>query len=183
MSTDRARHLRRIGTPAEKRLWDHLRNRRVAGLKFRRQEPIGQRIVDFYCAEARLAIELDGSGHTRDDAKIADMEREEEVKAIGIRILRFFNSEIFDNLDGVLNAIIFEVDPKRSLWAPVDSEVGARSEVDKSDPHLNPLPSEGEETRARVSEANDQDHARSAVRADHSEKSALVRPLIAKGGK
>ena len=60
-----ARRLRRVATAPEKRLWSRLRNRQLAGLKFRRQEPICGRVVDFFCAEARLAIELDGSGHSR----------------------------------------------------------------------------------------------------------------------
>jgi len=59
-----ARHLRRASMPHEKRLWWQLRDRKLGGLKFRRQVPIGDRIVDFFCAEAHLAIELDGSGHT-----------------------------------------------------------------------------------------------------------------------
>ena len=118
MSTERARHLRRIATPAEKRLWYHLRNRRLAGLKFRRQEPIGTRIVDFYCAEVRLAIELDGSGHAYKVTHASDAERELELNAVGIRVLRFFNSAIYNNLDGVLNAIIYAADPRRSLWPP-----------------------------------------------------------------
>jgi very-short-patch-repair endonuclease len=140
MSVARARHLRRIATPAEKKLWAKLRNRKLAGLKFRRQEPIGDRIVDFYCDEARLAVELDGSGHTYDGARASDLAREQELRSIGIRVIRFFNSAIFDNLDGVLNAIIYEADPERSLWASV--KVAGRAK--ESAPHLSPLP-RGEE--------------------------------------
>jgi Protein of unknown function (DUF559) len=62
MASQRARYLRKHLTRIEKRLWAHLRNRKVAGLKFRRQHPIGDRVVDFFCDEAKLAIEPDGSG-------------------------------------------------------------------------------------------------------------------------
>jgi very-short-patch-repair endonuclease len=146
MSVARARHLRRTATPAEKKLWAKLRDRRLAGLKFRRQEPIGNRIVDFYCDEARLVVELDGSGHTYEGARASDLAREQELQSIGIRVIRFFNSAIFDNLDGVLNAIIYEADPERSLWAPSSKgKVAGAHPANKSAPHLSPLP-RGEET-------------------------------------
>jgi very-short-patch-repair endonuclease len=86
-------------------------------LKFRRQVPIGDRIVDFFCAEARLAIELDGSGHTRHFTETSDLDRAIELHEKGIRIIRFYNRQIDENLDGVLNAIIYAVDPEKSLWA------------------------------------------------------------------
>ena len=80
MKVKQARYFRKNATDAEKRLWFHLRNRRVAGLKFRRQHPVGSRIVDFFCAEAKLAIELDGSGHTGYLAKTSDLDRELELQ-------------------------------------------------------------------------------------------------------
>jgi very-short-patch-repair endonuclease len=69
VSAKQARRLRKTETAAEKRLWAHLRNRRLAGLKFRRQHPLGRRVVDFFCVEAKLAVELDGSGHRRTSVK------------------------------------------------------------------------------------------------------------------
>ena len=63
MSVQQARRLRKRATEAETRLWSRLRNRRIANLKFRRQHPFGNRVVDFFCEEAKLAIELDGSDH------------------------------------------------------------------------------------------------------------------------
>jgi very-short-patch-repair endonuclease len=152
MSTTRARHLRRIATPAEKRLWYHLRNRRLADLKFRRQEPIGDRIVDFYCAEARLVVELDGSGHAYEAQRSLDLERELELQKGGIRVLRFWNRAVFDNLDGVLNAIIYAADPERSLWRTPTIE--GRSDAESWDPHLGPLP-QGEETACRDADVSD----------------------------
>ena len=110
MSVQRARGLRRRATEAEKRLWSHLRNRQVADLKFRRQHPLANPIVDFYCEEAKLAIELDGSGHVSDLGETSDLDREVELYEKGVRILRFYNDDIFKNLDGVWNAIIYAVD-------------------------------------------------------------------------
>jgi very-short-patch-repair endonuclease len=117
MSVNRARQLRRHATDAEKLLWSRLRNRNVANLKFRRQHPLGDRVVDFFCAEANLAIELDGSGHSSYDGQESDLDREIDLYENGVRILRFRNNEVFSNLDGVLNTIIYAVDPARSLWA------------------------------------------------------------------
>jgi very-short-patch-repair endonuclease len=72
--------------------------------------------VDFYCEEAKLAIELDGSGHFCDLRREDDLDREIELYEKGVRVLRFSNSEVFENLDGVLNLIIYAIDPEQSLW-------------------------------------------------------------------
>jgi very-short-patch-repair endonuclease len=79
MSVKQARGFRKTTTRAEKRLWSRLRGRQVANLKFRRQHPIGDRIVDFFCTEAQLAIELDGSGHQRHFVESSDLDREIEL--------------------------------------------------------------------------------------------------------
>ena len=134
MSVRQARAFRKRTTDAEKRLWSILCNRKLADLKFRRQHPVADRVVDFFCAEAKLAIELDGSGHCNHFGQTSDLDKEIELFENGIRILRFHNSDIFENLDGVLNAIIYAVDPERSLWP--------------TNPHLHPLP-EGEEDAQR----------------------------------
>jgi very-short-patch-repair endonuclease len=84
-------------------------------LKFRRQETIGDRIVDFYCAEAKLAIELDGSGHHRHFSQTADLDKELELYEKGIRVLRFNNLAVTSNLDGVVDEIIYAIDPTKSL--------------------------------------------------------------------
>ena len=117
MSIRQARSLRKKATDPEKRLWSSLRDRKVAGLKFRRQHPVGDRIVDFFCAEVKLAIELDGSGHCRHFGQTSDLDREIELYEQGVRILRFHDQDVVDNLDGVLNAIIYAVDPDKSLWS------------------------------------------------------------------
>ena|SRR5712691_4482415 len=134
MSVSKARQLRKKSTEAEKLLWSRLRNRRIEGLKFRRQHSIGTRVVDFFCAEAQLAIELDGSGHGHYLNQVADLDRELELHEKGVRLLRFWNDAIFDNLDGVIDAIIYAIDPEKSRW-PTTSSL---------DPHPNPLP-KGEE--------------------------------------
>ena len=106
MSVQQARRLRKGATDAEKRLWSRLRNRQVGNLKFRRQHPFGNRVVDFFCDEVKLAIELDGSGHLPGGGQTSDLDREMELYEKGIRILRFYNHDIFRNLDGFLSAII-----------------------------------------------------------------------------
>jgi very-short-patch-repair endonuclease len=121
MRIDQARALRKTATLAERRLWSRLRNRQIVNLKFRRQETIADRIVDFYCAEAKLAIELDGSGHLRHFSQPADLDKELELYEKGIRILRFTNDAVLSNLDGVLNEIIYAIRPEKSLWNGADS--------------------------------------------------------------
>ncbi|MDF1855541.1 endonuclease domain-containing protein [Pseudooceanicola sp.] len=100
--TARARQLRQEMTPAERLLWWHLRNRRLLGLKFRRQVPIGPYIADFYCAEQRLVIETDGGGHA-DSA--ADRARDAWMRAQGLTPLRVWNTDITGNLTGALTRI------------------------------------------------------------------------------
>ena len=97
-----ARRLRREATDAERRLWYHLRNRQLGGFKFRRQETIGRCIADFACAECRLIIEADGGQHSDD----ADSERTEYLNGLGWAVLRFWNNDILQNTQGVLEAIL-----------------------------------------------------------------------------
>ena len=101
-----ARDLRRHSTDAERTLWYALRDRRLGGARFRRQKPIGSRIVDFYSAEARLVIELDGGGHADDVTVADDGRRTRELEAHGLRVLRFWNTDVLQNLDGVLATIV-----------------------------------------------------------------------------
>ena len=101
-----ARDLRRGQTSAESLLWRHLRRRDLAGLKFRRPPPVGGYILDFFCEKATLAIELDGGGHA-DPAKVAyDARRTRRLEQLGIRILRFWNTDVLQNLDGVIARIL-----------------------------------------------------------------------------
>ncbi len=101
-----ARSLRREQTPAEKHLWSVIRNRQLAGLKFRRQHPFGPFILDMFCVEHQLAIEVDGSIHFQPEQAAYDVERSEYLALHGIRVLRFTNGEIERNLPDVLRKII-----------------------------------------------------------------------------
>jgi len=104
---EKARSLRVRQTNCELLLWRKLRDRRLAGIKFRRQYAVGGYIVDFFCPDARLAIELDGGEHaTRRDY---DLRRERDLTARGIRTVRFWNSDVLQNLDGVLQTILAAV--------------------------------------------------------------------------
>ena len=106
-----ARGLRRELTPAEKRLWTALRGRRLAGLKFRRQHPLDRFILDFFCVECQLEVEIDGRVHTDPEQKARDEERAEWLRARNIRVLRFGNEEVEKNLDGVLRRIVEAASP------------------------------------------------------------------------
>lgn len=100
-----ARSLRREPTRAEQLLWQALRSNQVAGLKFRRQHPIGPYILDFYCAAQSLAVEVDGGIHRTTDQQRYDLERTEYLHQLGIRVLRFPNEAVETSLDSVLRAI------------------------------------------------------------------------------
>lgn len=98
-----ARELRQNSTDAEKLLWGYLRNRKFENLKFRRQEPIGKYIVDFLCYEKKLIIELDGGQHNLFKEK--DLIRDEWMNKQGYKVIRFWNNEVLNNIDGVLISI------------------------------------------------------------------------------
>lgn len=103
MLTQRARNLRKNQTVQEKILWKHLRDRRFRGAKFRRQMPIGRFIVDFASVEYKLIIELDGSHHA--EQKEYDEIRTAFLKAEGYRVIRFWNNQIMQEINGVLQLI------------------------------------------------------------------------------
>ena len=102
-ATFRARAQRRTPTPAERALWELLRHRRLEGAKFRRQQPLGPFIVDFYCEEAKLVIEADGAGHFPMPPR--DLARDDLLRAAGLDVLRFENHEILRHPDRVLDVI------------------------------------------------------------------------------
>ena len=105
--TQRARLLRQSPTDAERHLWSVLRNRGV-GPKFRRQVPIGPFIVDFAAIDERVVIEVDGGQHAE---SVRDQGRDRYLEAQGFRVLRFWNTEVLTNLEGVVTAIRRAVDP------------------------------------------------------------------------
>ena len=116
-----ARHLRRRPTDAENRLWYLFRDRRLDGIKFRRQHAIGPFVADFVCLEQQLVLEVDGGQHAslmeKDGQRTAYLEKE------GFTVLRFWNNEVLENTEAVLETILRSVSP-----------------------HPNPLPHAGEGT-------------------------------------
>jgi len=104
--TARARELRRQRTEAEDRLWHHVRAGRLGGYKFRTQAKIGPYYADFVCPKAKLIIELDGGQHGEDRHQRYDAERTLFLEANGYRVLRFWNSDVLSNTEGVLTAIL-----------------------------------------------------------------------------
>ena len=103
--THLARRLRKESTEAEKLLWSYLRRKSLFGFKFRRQEQIGDCIVDFVCYEKKLIIELDGGHHNRDETKINDARRQIWLESQNFKVIRFWNNEVMKNIEGVLQKI------------------------------------------------------------------------------
>lgn len=106
-SLARRRLLRHYQTEAEAALWRHLRGRRLAGFKFRRQHTFGSFIVDFYCPERRLAIELDDGQHFDPHRSACAVRRSEWLANRGVTVLRFRCDRVFKEVEGVLVAIAF----------------------------------------------------------------------------
>ncbi|MFN8994060.1 MAG: endonuclease domain-containing protein [Alphaproteobacteria bacterium] len=102
---ERARSLRVHSTEAEKKLWNHLRNRQIAGYKFRRQHTVNGFYLDFACEDLKLAIELDGGQHNDPVHGAHDTRRAAALHKSGWRILRFWNNEVMENIEGVLAVI------------------------------------------------------------------------------
>ncbi len=99
-----ARDSRHRQTDAERNLWMRLRDRQLGQVKFRRQYPIGPYIVDFCCIKSRLIVELDGGHHA--DTVEADEQRTDYLKRQGFRVVRFWDNDVLNNMDGVLEAIL-----------------------------------------------------------------------------
>ena len=98
-----AKELRKRSTDAEKLLWKYLRLEQLEGLKFRRQQPIDNYIVDFVCLKKRIIIEVDGGQHSEEKEK--DRERDNYLKKQGFEVLRFWNNEVLTNVEGVFSFI------------------------------------------------------------------------------
>ncbi len=108
-----ASELRRKMTPAETVLWGALRDRRLAGLKFRRQHGVGTRVLDFYCPAARLLVEVDGGVHDADEVAAHDRARDEHFAAAGYTIVRVRNEDVLHDLATVLARIEAAARPRR----------------------------------------------------------------------
>ena len=98
-------NLRNEPTPAEQQLWNQLRNSQLNGKKFRRQHSVGNYILDFYCPQHRLAIEVDGDSHFTESGIKYDIKRTIFLNEMGIQVLRFTNTEVLENLGHVLEKI------------------------------------------------------------------------------
>ena len=126
-----ARDLRTASTDAERLLWHHLRDRRLAGFKFRRQHPVAPYIADFACLEAGLIVELDGGQHFEAEAMAADRRRTQTLEAAGFTVLRFDNRQLLQETEAVLASI--------GDWLLTRH------------PHPSPLPQAGEGVHTRSS--------------------------------
>ena len=130
------------------RLWKALRNRKLNGIKFRRQHALHLYIADFYCHELRLAIEVDGGVHENEEVRNHDRNRDAELNRLGVTVLRFTNKEVIEQTEKVLNKIDKVIIKAPSPPTPLPRESGARragrgeNENSSTPPHL-------EETGAR----------------------------------
>jgi len=102
---EKARELRKTLTPAEKKLWEHLKKRRMKGYKFRRQHPIFEFIADFYCHTIKLVVEVDGGIHNIDRQKEYDIKRTAKLNKFGITAIRFTNKQVLNDLNSVLKQL------------------------------------------------------------------------------
>jgi very-short-patch-repair endonuclease len=103
-----ARELRQPQTPAEQKLWARVRDRQLGGFKIRRQHIIDRFIIDFYCADRKLCIEVDGDSHTEPDQIEYDQARTKWLNEEGYRVVRFTNREVFNQIEAVLESILNE---------------------------------------------------------------------------
>ncbi len=129
-----ARTLRSTMTDAEQLLWQYLRGKQLGGYRFRRQRPIERFVLDFYCCEAKLAVELDGGQHNEADVRTHDEERTATLGQHGIQVIRFWNSEVFSNLEGVLEAIYQALQQRTSLSPPLPASPLQGEEIKSSLP-------------------------------------------------
>ena len=110
-------------TDAERLLWSGLRDRRLLGLKFRRQAPIGRFIVDFVCPEKRLIVEIDGGHHQ--EQRMSDASRTAWLSSRGFRVIRYWNNEVLEDIDSVMESIRMTLDGKTAPSpqpSPVEGE-------------------------------------------------------------
>jgi len=147
-------------TWAEKLLWHQLRNRKLEGLKFRRQQPLGSYILDFYCPDKFLVVELDGGQHDIPEEREYDLRRTEFLKNEGLEVLRFWNSQMRENLPWVLELI--------------RRKAGVSTTCEPETPHPNPLP-QGE--RVRRNNKAETPHPNPLPQGEREWSNLLPRPL------
>ena len=118
----RAKRFRRDSTNVERKLWRHLRDRGLGEAKFRRQHPIGRYVVDFACIEAGLVVEVDGGQHA--ERRAQDAVRTRYLEAKGFRVIRFWNNEVAENMEGVLATIGSALDKPSPQPSPASGRGG-----------------------------------------------------------
>ena len=101
-----SRRLRNEMTDAEKKLWLEVRGKQLKGFQFYRQKPIGNFIVDFYCPKANLVLELDGGQHYSEQGQTEDRSRDDFLRSKGLRVLRFSDKDVFENMTGIIEKIM-----------------------------------------------------------------------------
>ena len=142
---DTARHLRNTSTEAEKKLWARLRNRQLNGAKFRRQHPLPPYVADFFCEDAKLVIELDGSQHTPEN----DAQRTKFLENKGYTVLRFWNNDLTNNMQGVLEQILAHLPSPETPGEGVSTS--PKGELKKHDESTSSLPLPMGEVKPRPS--------------------------------
>jgi len=163
---ERVRELRKNATEAEAFLWELLRDRQLAGFKFRRQHPLGGTILDFYCHEVHLAIEIDGAVHKEPEQAQHDAERSAYLNEQGIRVIRFWNHEVLNQTDAVLKKILKEFQSSASPMLPSPS--GRRAGDEGRFLRITP---EGQPASGKPGEL--------IIPADDEERLVLARRLVA----
>lgn len=129
MPNEIARRLRKTMTPQETKLWVRLRELRAQGLHFRRQVPRAGYIVDFACLKSKLIIEIDGAQHGQPVHSARDGQRDAKLTAAGFRVLRFWNNELNENLDAVVETICREAETRCQSLPCEAGEGGSEAEL------------------------------------------------------
>ena len=125
---ENAKRLRNTLTDAEALLWNHINGKQL-GFKFRRQHPISNYIADFYCHEAKVVVELDGSIHNLPEILQNDIERQKHLEALGLTIIRFTNSELYNNTNKVLEEIRNTIQAQRHTASPLGGGGGLSKRI------------------------------------------------------
>jgi len=130
---EHARQLRENMTDAERHLWAKIRMKQLKDYQFYRQKPIGDYIVDFFCPKAKLIIEVDGSQHFVNETIEYDRIREEYVRSLGLKVLRFTNTEVLKHVEGVIERIEEEMNEEIPLSPPFSKGETATSPFAKGE--------------------------------------------------
>ena len=162
-----ARALRRRSTDAERKLWAQIRDRQLDGLKFKRQAPIGRYVADFVCPEHHLIVEVDGEQHGFDANVRRDGERTAQLEAMGYVVLRFWNLDVLQNMDGVLTDILHQLHRLEPLLSNPDDS--------PEPPHPVPLPA-GERGRGGEVRTDCQGSAQSSKHGTVTNEPSSPRP-------